>query len=266
MPSIEDYTLFLNGIIQTAQDKIDYNGKIEEKDVLILYKIAKFKDGKINEEAAADLTTVYTTHYHKMTANAIASLEMFIITHAINAYLWKYKGEWSEWYVGITNDEDIDSQLFVKHKVKEEGGMWIYRTVTASSTAHAILDYYKKNGAQGGVHGTGNTVRKVYAFKLAKPASKPNPFSKVSLTQNPINPNRKVHDLDPQNYRQCPSCYGSGRTTCSSCGGSGGRSESRVDYDWNNNPIYRTEWVACYSCSGGQSTCSRCGGSGTVNK
>ena len=76
---------------------------------------------------------------------------------------------------------------------------------------------------------------------------------------------RQVHDMAPDLYRQCGACAGSGRTTCSACGGTGGRSESRVDYDWEGNPTYNSEWISC-SCAGGQVVCGTCGGSGSTSK
>ena len=63
--------------------------------------------------------------------------------------------------------------------------------------------------------------------------------------------------------RQCYSCSGSGVTTCSSCGGSGGRNEQSISYDWNGDTQYDTYWVPCF-CSGGQVSCAGCGGSGYV--
>ena len=63
--------------------------------------------------------------------------------------------------------------------------------------------------------------------------------------------------------RQCPACAGSGQTTCGSCGGMGGRYQSRVEYDYDSNPIYRDEWVGCF-CNGGSVACGVCNGSGTV--
>jgi hypothetical protein len=77
---------------------------------------------------------------------------------------------------------------------------------------------------------------------------------------------RQLHDMAPDRYKQCGICYGTGKIDCSSCNGMGGRSESRVDYDWENNPIYQDEWVPCYSCNGGYSTCYGCDGSGSVAK
>ena len=73
----------------------------------------------------------------------------------------------------------------------------------------------------------------------------------------------QVHVLAPDLYKQCSSCYGSGQSTCSSCGGMGGRTETRIDYDYDNNPIYREEWISCF-CSGGYVSCGICGGSGST--
>ena len=66
--------------------------------------------------------------------------------------------------------------------------------------------------------------------------------------------------------QQCPACHGSGVVTCSACNGSGGHSETRVEYDWENNPSYREEWISCYSCSGGMASCGQCGGNGHIQK
>lgn len=68
----------------------------------------------------------------------------------------------------------------------------------------------------------------------------------------------------PATEKQCPACAGSGVQTCSACNGMGGHSETRIDYDWDNNPIYGEEWVTCGYCNGGYASCSLCGGDGTV--
>ena len=102
--------------------------------------------------------------------------------------------------------------------------------------------------------------------RLPKNAFKRPEKREKSSTQQKKTPVRHVHDMDPDHHQQCGTCCGSGKVTCSSCNGMGGRSESRVDYDWENNPTYRDEWVSCYSCNGGYSTCSGCGGSGSVPK
>jgi hypothetical protein len=73
----------------------------------------------------------------------------------------------------------------------------------------------------------------------------------------------RVHVLAPDLYRQCSACYGSGWTACGSCGGMGGRYESRVSYEYDYDPVHNDEWVSCF-CSGGSVVCGSCGGSGSV--
>ena len=77
---------------------------------------------------------------------------------------------------------------------------------------------------------------------------------------------RQVHDLDPEGHRQCPICSGLGQIDCASCGGMGGRDESQVEYDYDNNPTYRTVRVPCGFCAGGRTACTTCHGSGSVSR
>lgn len=88
-------------------------------------------------------------------------------------------------------------------------------------------------------------------------------FLRAHEDDNGLPPSTAVHVLAPDRYRQCSVCYGSGRTTCSSCGGMGGRYESRVSYDYDYTPVYSDEWVGCF-CSGGYTVCGACGGSGST--
>ena len=259
--------MYLDEIVNTAQNRINANGQLSVEDVQDLFNIAKQKDGNINQATANELKLVYTTHYAKLDIGAIDGLELILCNYEFNTYVLKEGGNLSDWYVGLTTAETIENQLFTKHQVSKEGGIWIYRSVTLPTTAQFLCENLIENGARGDVHGSSANALTIYAFKMSAVPIKENAFSKVVIDpqRNTYNPNRKVHDLDPQNYRQCGYCSGSGSQTCSSCGGTGGRSESRTDYDWDNNPIYRTEWVSCYSCSGGKQTCSTCGGSGTVN-
>lgn len=67
-------------------------------------------------------------------------------------------------------------------------------------------------------------------------------------------------------FVNCSVCGGSGRISCYTCGGSGSQQQERTTYDYDNRPIYSTEWVSCSSCSGGSKSCSRCGGSGKTTK
>ena len=80
--------------------------------------------------------------------------------------------------------------------------------------------------------------------------------------QTPNYQNHYTPQTNNSNFKMktCPVCSGSGTKVCSSCGGMGGRYQSRVDYDWQGNPQYRDEWINCYSCSGGYSNCTNCYG------
>jgi hypothetical protein len=90
-------------------------------------------------------------------------------------------------------------------------------------------------------------------------------FMRAYEDDNGLPASTAVHVLAPDRYRQCSVCYGSGRTTCSSCGGMGGRYESRVTYDYDDNPMYSDEWVSCF-CTGGYTVCGACGGSGSTHR
>ena len=93
------------------------------------------------------------------------------------------------------------------------------------------------------------------------PASRPIPGTKPQTIQTAP----RVTDTTPvMETKQCSTCYGSGTKICGACGGTGGRSETRVSYDWEGNPEYNYEFVPCYSCSGGYTTCGLCGGKGYV--
>lgn len=55
----------------------------------------------------------------------------------------------------------------------------------------------------------------------------------------------------------CPRCHGTGKVTCSSCGGSG--SHTRIDSKGNS---YRSTCLSCFGS--GKQTCSRCSGEGQL--
>lgn len=73
--------------------------------------------------------------------------------------------------------------------------------------------------------------------------------------------------LDPDHYAMCGRCSGTGKASCSSCGGVGGHTETRYDYDSYGRSVSRRERVSCTSCSGtGYRLCSQCGGTGSQRK
>lgn len=64
----------------------------------------------------------------------------------------------------------------------------------------------------------------------------------------------------------CGSCWGTGKVTCSNCGGSGRVRENRSETTYSNGTsttTYYTVENTCMSCGGsGKTTCSPCGGCG----
>ena len=88
--------------------------------------------------------------------------------------------------------------------------------------------------------------------------SSPYRHTKDFLSSPPTNINSKTSSMS----QQCSGCCGSGRTTCSSCGGMGGRQVMDYHIDHNGMPNYQPKWESCMSCSGGYVNCSICGGKG----
>jgi hypothetical protein len=74
-----------------------------------------------------------------------------------------------------------------------------------------------------------------------------------------------LHLTFPKEYTACLFCSGSGKWRCSRCTGSGGRYETRYEYDYyDRRSRTRSEWVSCSSCCGsGSQTCYSCGGGGS---
>ena len=92
------------------------------------------------------------------------------------------------------------------------------------------------------------------------------PLQPRTLPRQPEPSRPPIYERPVPQRRQCLACAGAGVVTCSACNGMGGHAETRVDYDWENNPVYREEWVICYACTGGMAPCTRCSGAGTVEQ
>ena len=58
------------------------------------------------------------------------------IIKAIEAHMGRYSGNPSAWYVGIA--DNIRKKLFEDHKVSEQNGIWIYRTLENNTKAIEI--------------------------------------------------------------------------------------------------------------------------------
>lgn len=77
----------------------------------------------------------------------------------------KYIGndDYSNWYVGITND--IDRRLFGEHNVDKKQDQWIHSSAFNKEVAQEVEEYFLAAGMDGDTGGGNNYTTKVYAFK-----------------------------------------------------------------------------------------------------
>jgi len=95
------------------------------------------------------------------------------IRKEIEAHIRACGGNFSDWYVGISND--ASQRLFDddQHKVREKDDAWIYSTASSSAAARSIERYFLDHlGTSGGEGGGDETARMVYAYKKS-PHTKP---------------------------------------------------------------------------------------------
>ena len=72
-------------------------------------------------------------------------------------------GDYSNWYVGITND--IERRLFSEHNVDCKQDYWIYRPASSKSIAQEVEEYFLDAGMDGDTGGGNDDTTYVYAFK-----------------------------------------------------------------------------------------------------
>ena len=77
----------------------------------------------------------------------------------------KYVGndDYSNWYVGITND--IDRRLFGEHKVDMKQDRWIHSPADSKDVAREVEEYFLDKGMDGDTGGGNDDTIHVYAFK-----------------------------------------------------------------------------------------------------
>jgi len=89
------------------------------------------------------------------------------------------------------------------------------------------------------------------------------PEVQTPRSQTPSTPNPRPRSEPPrQAPRLCGQCGGVGRQSCSTCGGSGSRTQSASRTNWEGRTEYFQEQVPCWGCVGGRVMCGRCGGTG----
>jgi len=80
----------------------------------------------------------------------------------IESYMNKFDGDYSDWYVGITND--LDEQLFEVHKVDEKG-VWISFGADTEEVAKKVQEYFLDKKTDGKLVDEQTDYRIVYAYK-----------------------------------------------------------------------------------------------------
>ena len=66
----------------------------------------------------------------------------------------------------------------------------------------------------------------------------------------------------PMTPKACIACAGTGRSSCSSCGGYGYHQVQATRTRHDGTIEYGTDRVPCTNCQGGQAPCISCGGKG----
>lgn len=66
------------------------------------------------------------------------------IINAIQNHMSRLENNPSAWYIGIASG--IRAKLFDEHKVSEQNGRWIYRTLENNSLAKEVKNYFVSKG------------------------------------------------------------------------------------------------------------------------
>ena len=83
-----------------------------------------------------------------------------IIIDEIKQYIQKGGGDYSDWYVGVGNAED----MFYVHKAK--GHAWMYKQVSSTNSAKKIRNYFVNILCMDGdVHDGNDSANIVYVYK-----------------------------------------------------------------------------------------------------
>ena len=80
----------------------------------------------------------------------------------IEAYMRKFEGDYSDWYIGIT--KDLDEELFNLHKF-EENDIWISFGADTDEVAKKIEKYFLDKKTEGNPIDLEEDTRIVYVYK-----------------------------------------------------------------------------------------------------
>jgi hypothetical protein len=82
----------------------------------------------------------------------------------IDAYMKKYGGIYSAWYIGIAADPR--QRLFTDHSVSEKGDAWLHTDCGNDASARKVELAFLNAGCKGGDGGGSRDTRYVYAYKI----------------------------------------------------------------------------------------------------
>lgn len=83
---------------------------------------------------------------------------------AIDAYIQKHGGKYSDWYAGIAKDPD--ERLFTDHKVDKVNGLWVHYNCETDTTSRRVEKHFLDEGCQGGTGGGDHETIYAYAYKV----------------------------------------------------------------------------------------------------
>ena len=253
---------------QEAKEMLKKKGKGQDSklDVYDLQDLLVYAmmDGTIDSEEMKGLKAIVRYKFYNMTADAVAVYESFMEGLEGKKGAIGLRIDFAKTIQNIL-DRNTDQGLMKKiyprqmtyllYEIIHDG----YVSRNRINALQQILEFKESFTPRAW------DIFRTFALAYEEEMLKRFPQEKQKPQERRTNSSTKVHDLSPDTYRQCGACAGSGQVTCPSCYGMGGRSETRVDYDWDGTPIYREEFIPCM-CNGGYSVCGTCGGSGSVYK
>ncbi|MCI0497158.1 MAG: hypothetical protein L0Z54_02555 [Thermoplasmata archaeon] len=83
----------------------------------------------------------------------------------VSIYIGHHGGEWSEWYVGMSDDPR--RALFVEHNVNRRKGEYRHFTALDPALARKIKSYYMRKGMSNGVQAP-DDCRVLYFYRMTE--------------------------------------------------------------------------------------------------
>lgn len=87
-----------------------------------------------------------------------------IITAIKQHFGLTFFSDYSDYYVGITND--VDRRLFSEHNVSEKTDFWIWRPADSKAVAQEVEEYFLALGMDGDTGGGTDESKIVYSYKI----------------------------------------------------------------------------------------------------